>query len=208
MIIKPILAGVLETALNRYLALDEDAGMFLAPLAGKVIAVTVEPFGETLYLCPTAHNIQILESYPGEPDTTINGTLPALGMMGLDASSLRSIFSGKVRIEGDTRTGQKFQRLFEQLDLDLEEPLSRVTGDVLAHKIGNLLRSGRDWGKQSLETFRLNCEEFLQEETRDVPAKAEADIFFRRVDELRSDFDRLEARFERLQRRRNEQAAT
>ena len=91
MIIKPILAGVLETALNQYLTLDEDVSLFLAPLAGKVIAVTIEPFDETLYLCPTESGIQILESYPGEVDTKISGSLTALGLMGLDsASSMRS----------------------------------------------------------------------------------------------------------------------
>lgn len=208
MIIKPIFAGILETALNQYLALDEDVELFLAPLFGKVIAVTIEPYGETLYLCPTEHNIQILESYQGRVDTTISGTLPALGMMGLDASSMRSVFSGEVRIEGDTHTGHKFQRLFQQLDIDLEEQLSRFTGDIIAHKIGNLFRSGRDWSKQTLETFRLNLEEFLQEETRQLPAKAEADIFFRQVDELRSDYDRLAARLERLQTKQKQQSET
>ncbi|WP_031434604.1 ubiquinone biosynthesis accessory factor UbiJ [Methylomarinum vadi] len=208
MIIKPIFAGILETALNQYLALDEDVELFLAPLSGKVIAVTIEPYGETLYLCPSEHIIQVLESYQGRIDTTISGTLPALGMMSLDASSIRSVFSGEVRIEGDTHTGHKFQRLFQQLDIDLEEQLSRFTGDIIAHKIGNLFRSGRDWSKQTLETFRLNLEEFLQEETRQLPAKAEADIFFRQVDELRSDYDRLEARLERLQTKQKQQNET
>ncbi len=198
MIIKPILTGFLETALNQYLSLDEDAGLFLTPLAGKVIAVTIEPFDETLYLCPTTDKIQILEYYQGDVDTTITGTLTALGLMGLNASSMRSVFNGDVGIEGDTHIGQKFQQLFKNLDIDLEEKLSQVTGDIVAHKVGNLFRSGRHWSQQSLETLRLNTEEFLQEETRDLPAKAEADIFYRQVDELRSDFDRLHARIERL----------
>lgn len=208
MIIKPILTSVIETALNQYLALDEDVGAFLTPLAGKVIAVTIEPFNETLYFCPTESKIQLLESYQGEADTTISGSLTALGLMGLNASSMKSVFNGEVRIDGDTETGRRFQRLFEQLDIDLEEKLSHVTGDILAHKIGNLFRSGRDWSKQSLETFRLNLEEFLQEETRDVPAKAEADSFFRQVDELRADFDRLEARIDRLQKQLPDQPET
>jgi len=198
MIIKPLLTAFLETALNQYLSLDEDASVFLTPLAGKTIAVTIEPFTETLYLCPTPDKIQILETYQGDVDTTISGTLTALGLMGLNASSMRSIFNGEVRIEGDTHIGQKFQQLFKNLDIDLEEKLSQITGDIVAHKVGNLFRSGRDWSQQSLETFRLNSEEFLQEETRNLPAQAEADIFYHQVDELRSDFDRLITRVERL----------
>ncbi len=207
MLIKPILTGILETALNRYLALDEDAPLLLAPLAGKVIAINIEPFNESLFLCPTAHDIQILESYQGEIDTRVSGTLTALGLMGLNASSMRSVFSGEVRIEGDTHTGRKFQQLFEQLEIDPEEQLSHVTGDIIAHQIGNLFRSGRQWSQQTLETFRLNTEEFLQEETRDLPAKAEAEIFFHQVDELRSDYDRLLAKFERVHAMMNERDA-
>ncbi|MGZ5017656.1 MAG: ubiquinone biosynthesis accessory factor UbiJ, partial [Methylobacter sp.] len=52
--------------------------------------------------------------------------------------------------------------------------------------------------KDSVETFRLNAKEFLQEETRDLPSAPEVDIFYAQVDELRTDFDRLQSRIERL----------
>ncbi|NOQ34736.1 MAG: sterol-binding protein, partial [Methylococcaceae bacterium] len=169
------------------------------PLAGKVIAITVNPFNETLYLCPTETTIQCLENFEGEVDTTLTGSLTAFGQMGLSSTPMRSLFSGDVEITGDMSTGRKFQRLFENLDIDLEEKLSHFTGDILAHKIGNVFRSTENWSKESLETFKLNATEFLQEETRDLPAKTEADIFYRQVDELRMNYDRLEAHINRLQ---------
>ncbi len=196
MLIKPVLTGLLETALNQYLALDEDAPVFLQPLSGKVIAINIQPFDETLFVCPADDCIQILEHYPGTVDTTISGSLTALGLTLLAPDSNGA--KDKLRIEGDTQTGHKFQRLFQQLDIDLEEKLAQLTGDVLAHKIGRLFRSGRDWTQQSIETFRLNLEEFLQEETRDLPATAEAEIFYHQVDVLRNDVDRLQARIDRL----------
>jgi ubiquinone biosynthesis protein UbiJ len=198
MAIKPLLAGVLETALNQYLSLDPDSCYFLEPLAGKVIAVTILPFNETVYLCPTTESIQCLDHFVGEPDTRLTGSIWALGLMGLSSKPMRSIFSGEVKIEGDMHTGRKFQELFDKLDIDLEEKLSHYTGDIIAHQIGRLFRTGQRWGKDSIETFRLNAAEFLQEETRDLPAAPEMDIFCRRVDELRSDFDRLSSRVERL----------
>lgn len=198
MIIKPLLTSALETALNHYLSLDEDVSLFLTPLSGKVIAINILPFNETLYLCPCKDNIQILESYTQDVDATISGSLSALGLMGLSSTPMRSIFSGEVTIEGDTHIAHKFQQLFEKLDIDLEEKLSHFTGDILAHKIGNFFRSGQDWTEESIKTFKLNSKEFLQEETRDLPAAPEADIFYRHVDELRSDFDRLSARLEKI----------
>ncbi len=203
MIAKAIFSGIVETSLNQYLSLDEDIEFLLQPLAGKVIAVLIEPFAQTLYLCPATDRIQVLEDFQGEVDVTISGSLPALGIMGLNADSMRSVFSGDVCIEGDTQVGHQFQQLFKKLDVDFEEQLSHVTGDVVAHQVGNVVRAGQDWTQQTLETFRLNVQEFLQEETRDLPATGEADIVFRDIDELRADFDRLEARVERLKNNKN-----
>jgi len=198
MAIKPLLIGALETALNQYLSLDQDSGYFLAPLDGKVIAVTVQPFDEIIYLCPTTDSIQCLDQFPGQADTRLSGSIWALGLMGLSSTPMRSVFSGEVTIEGDMQTGRKFQELFAKLDIDLEEKLSQFTGDIIAHKVANFFRAGQNWSKDSLETFRLNAKEFLQEETRDLPAAPEADIYYAQVDELRTDFDRLQSRIDRL----------
>ncbi|MDD1612976.1 MAG: SCP2 sterol-binding domain-containing protein [Methylococcaceae bacterium] len=199
MAIKPILTLALENALNNYLKLDLDVSELLTPLAGKVIGLTVEPFGETFYLCPTHDAVQVLDDYPEPPDTRITGSLWSLGMMGLSSKPMRSVFSGEVRIEGDMSTGRRFQALFDKLDIDLEEKLSQFTGDVIAHQIGNLFRKGSRWTRQSVRTLELNLGEFLQEETRDLPAGPEAEIFYRQVDDLRTDFDRLNCRIERLE---------
>ena len=198
MLIKALLASALETALNQYLVLDEDVELFLEPLVGKVVAITIEPFDATLYLCPTETRIQVLEQFLGEPDTRITGSLFALGMMGVSSKPMRSVFSGEVKIEGDTRTGRKFQALFEQLDIDLEEKLSHFTGDIVAHKIGQFFRGGKRWTDDALETLKLNITEYIQDEAKDSPVGPELEIFYRQVDEIRSDFDRLAQRVERL----------
>lgn len=199
MLIKPLLIGALEATLNQYLALDQDSGYFLTPLAGKVIAVTVLPFDETIYLCPTTESIQCLDQFPEPADTRMTGSIWALGLMGLSSTPMRSVFSGEVKIEGDMQTGRKFQELFAKLDIDLEEKLSQFTGDIIAHKVARFFRAGQSWSQESLETFRLNAAEFLQEETRDLPSAPEVDIYFAQVDKLRTDFDRLQSKVERLE---------
>ena len=150
-------------------------------------------------LCPAADAIQILDEYPDLPDTCLTGSVFALGLMGLSSNPMRSIFSGEVKIEGDMHTGRKFQELFAKLDINLEAKLARYTGDNIAHNISEFFRSGQNWSKESIETFRLNTAEFLQEETRDLPAVPEMDIYYSQVDELRTRFDRLQSRVERLE---------
>jgi len=200
MVIKPLLMSALETALNKFLAMDQNSGVFLAPLISKVIAVTITPFNETIYLCPNSDSIQLLDYSPDQPDTQLTGSIFALGLMGFSSKPMRSIFSGEVKIEGDMNTGRKFQELFAKLDINLEQQLARYTGDSIAHNISQFFRAGQNWSKESIETFRLNASEFLQEETRDLPAGPEVDIFYRQIDKLRTDFDRLQSRIDRLEK--------
>ena len=153
MVIKPLLMSVMEAALNKYLSLDQNSGEFLAPLAGKVIAMTITPFNETIYLCPSSDAIQLLDYSPEPPDTQLTGSVFALGLMGLSSKPMRAVFSGEVTIVGDMNTGRKFQELFAKLDISLERQLARYTGDTVAHNISQFFRAGQDWSKESVETF-------------------------------------------------------
>jgi ubiquinone biosynthesis protein UbiJ len=199
MAIKPLLFSALENALNHYLALGDNRGAVLAPLAGKVIAITVQPLNETVYLCCSTDAIQLLDHITEPADTTLTGSLWAFGLMGLSKNPMRTVFSGQVKIEGDMHTGRRFQELFAKLNINLEAHLARVAGDKIAHDIAHVVHVGQSWGTETLETLRLNISEFLQEETRDLPPGAELDIYFRHIDELRTDSDRLHSRITRLE---------
>ncbi len=189
-----------EKALNTFINLDQNSAIYLEPLNGKLIAITLQPFNETFYLCPTANSIQLLDYSTDTVDTTLTGSVLAFSLMGLSSKPMRSIFSGQVKIEGDSHTGRKFQELFAKLDLNLEQLLAPYTGDSIAYSITQFLSAGRSWSNESIETFRLNCSEFLQEETRQLPPAPELDIFFAQVDDLRTDSDRLQSRIERLEK--------
>jgi Uncharacterized protein conserved in bacteria len=60
-------------------------------------------------------------------------------------------------------------------------------------------RSSFRYKRDALKTLQLNITEFLQDETQDTPSGPEVDVFFKQVDDLRSDFDRLVLRVNRLQ---------
>lgn len=204
MTIKPLLLAALDSALNHYLSLDDNIDTILSPLAGKIVAVTITPFNQTFYLCPTTNRIQVLDTYIGDTDTHITGSLASLGLMGLSGNPANFLFSGEVKIDGDIHTGQKFQDIFKKLNFKLEHKLAKLTGENVAHNIAEAVRSSKQWSEESLRTFKLNASEFLQEETRDLPAKPEADEFYNEVDELRLAFDRLENRIARLENKNAE----
>lgn len=199
MLIKPLLMNVLEAAINRYLVLDDNIAVTLTPLAGKVIAITITPFNETLYVCPTQDGMQLLDYSPLPPDTTLTGSAMAFGLMGLSATPMRAIFQGEVTIAGDMQVGHHFQRLFSTLDINLDAQLASITGDRVGQQISHFFRAAHLWGSDSLQTLKLNTSELLQEETRDLPAPAEAEMVYQQIDVLRNDYDRLQARMQRLE---------
>jgi ubiquinone biosynthesis protein UbiJ len=104
-----------------------------------------------------------------------------------------------VEISGDAELGQQFSEILEALDIDWEEHLSHFTGDLVAHKLGNVVRGALSWGRQTVDTLGQDVAEYLQEESETVPNQDEAEGFMSQVDVLRTDVDRMEARVKRLE---------
>src|SRR5690606_41624565 len=110
-----------------------------------------------------------------------------------------------IRIQGDAGIGQEFQKLVRLLDIDWEHQLSRFVGGTAAHRIGRTLRGLGSGTREGARRFGENLREYLQHETRDLPLREEIEAFNDAVDALRVDFDRLEARAQRLFRRAAQQ---
>lgn len=196
-----LFAGVLRDAVTRFLRLDPNSPQYLAPLIGKIICLRLMPIDLRIYLCPDESSMDILLRFGGEPDVTLSGSPLAFARMGLSDSPRRALFDGEVTVEGDMTVAQRFQTLFERLDIDWEGVLSRFTGQTLAGLIANDLRNLHAWGKETVEVMGMNVAEYFQEESRELPAAPEADMFFEDVDTLRADYDRLEARVLRMEAR-------
>lgn len=196
-----VLAG-LEAALNRYIALDPEGAARLVPLHGRLIAIELAGFGTRLTLIPGPNGLQVFGAYEGEPDCLLRGSPLALARMGLAERKEDQLFGGEVQVAGDTRLAQEFGAFIAGLDVDWEEQFSRLVGDPIAHQVGSGLRSVGDWGRKSSDTLTQDLKEYLQEEGRLVPTAYEVQGFLDRVDTLRDDVERLEARIERLARGR------
>ena len=191
--------AVLEKAMNAALAMDPETLARLGRLEGKVVAVELKGLGVTLFLLPGAEGFRLMGHFEGEPDTTLSGSPLALLRLNRGKPG-EGLFTGEVKIHGDVELGQRVQRILGGLDIDWEEHLSHLTGDVVAHQVGNLVRGVARWGERAAAGFGRNLTDFLQEERRDLPPRWELEEFLNGVDTLRSDVDRIEARVARLLR--------
>ena len=61
-----------------------------------------------------------------------------------------------------------------------------------------LFNAGKSWHEETLRTLQLNAVEFLQEETRDLPASTEVEMFYQQVAQLERDvqilYDKLKGK--------------
>ncbi|MBK8452318.1 MAG: SCP2 sterol-binding domain-containing protein [Thiofilum sp.] len=192
------LIAALEAAFNRWLQLDPDALPRITALQGRIIAVHITGLDLKVFFIPTSSGVTISMDYQTDPDVTISGSAMALSKLALSEDASKALLESGVKIEGDLRTGQRFSEILKEVDIEWEELLSQVVGDIVAHQMGETARSTQGWLKDTAQAMRLNTREYLQEESRVLPADAELNYYLDAVDTLRADTDRLAARVQRL----------
>ena len=197
-----LLAGI-ERALNAYLRLDGEAFSRSKALHDKIILLHIKGLDLDVYSLVGAEDIQLLGEYAGTPDATISGSLASLVRLGQSEDSASAMLESDVEISGDMRVAEGFSRMLSEASIDWEDLLSKIVGDIPAYQAGSTVRKGNEWVSETVDAMKNNVAEYLSEESRMVPAKAEINQFMEDVDDLRMAGDRLEARLKLLEAKRS-----
>jgi len=188
----------LATLANRQIRMKTPARELAEELQGRVVGVRLKNTALAMYFHVADGEISVTGDFDGMPDAVITGSLLTLAQMA-GQSGESAVRDGSLELAGDAALAQSFQRLLWHARPDIEEELSGVIGDVAAHGLGDLARSVTDWSRAARSTIRQNLSEYLQEESRAVPTRYEADRFRGEVEAMRDDVARLEARVKRLE---------
>lgn len=195
---------MLEKIINSYLRLDEENLARLQTLEGKIIQLSVTDWKLNFYFLPHAQGIRVKRHEVALPDATIAGPLFGLFKAGLAKGQSSALFSNSIEISGDTAVAEKIRDILQEMDIDWEEQLSKVVGDIAAHKMANGFKQIVHLGKTTARTLGENVKEFLQSESQQVPSAPEMEQFITQVTELQYAVDRAEARLNQLSSKRNE----
>lgn len=197
----------LEQAINRLLVLDPQTTQRLAALHGHVFRIDLRGLDLQLDLVPGRDGrLRLPGVVEGEPDCTLSGSPLDLIRASDKAAGPAQLFAGHVRIHGDVGLAQRFSEALAGLDIDWEEQLARLTGDIAAHEVGRAVRALLREGARARHSAGDNLSEYLTEEARLLPHRHEVEDFLDEVDRLRDDVERLAARIARLERRRDGEA--
>jgi len=190
-----MLTQAIENLLNRNLPRSPRARELASSLVGKRVRVEARGLGWVLIVESLNTSIRLTrESMEGQPpDADISGSL--LNLAALAGSHPEEVIQrGDVTIRGDAEVAQKFRELAMLLNPDVEEELSRLIGDTPAHQALRLVRLATGFGRRAAKTGVRNVAEYLAHERGDLVPRAEAEDFYRGVERLREDLDRIEAR--------------
>ena len=189
-----ILLASAEKMVNKLLSLDEETLDALATLEGDVVAIDVLNTDIRLFVSPSAKGFTLASKYEGKADVSIKGTPAAL----LGMITAEKVGAGDVEIIGNVGMAHKLQSILKKVDVDWEEYLSQIIGDIAAHKVGNFLRGMSQLAKASAKTIGLDISEYLRYEKEALLDKSELDEFNHAVDRIRNDVERLQKRVDRL----------
>jgi ubiquinone biosynthesis protein UbiJ len=190
----------LELLINRGIGLSSTAQAMAAALDGKTLDVRLD--GTPMALRLAAAEGQLRVTAPGEAPaaaTLAGSPLAMIRLLGGDPQAL--IREGDVRMTGDTDVANQFRDLLHMARPDLEEELSRLVGDPVAHQLGNLARGFAAFSARAAESVSRSLGEYLTEERRTLPTRTETEEFYRDVDRVANDVERAEARVARLKDR-------
>lgn len=179
--------------LARLVAREQWARARLAPFAGKHARLRLAPLPDLV--------IEVLEAgYIGAgheaAEAAVTLTIPPAAVPLLfmrPEAAMRD-----VQIDGDTELARAIDFLFRNLRWDVEEDLSRVVGDVAAHRMAGAARSFGAWQREAAERLGQNVAEYLKEEAGLLVHPHELERFGREVEALRDAVERLEKRVERV----------
>jgi ubiquinone biosynthesis accessory factor UbiJ len=104
----------------------------------------------------------------------------------------------EAQVSGDSAFAADIAYVAKYLSWDAEEDLSKVIGDIAAHRVASGARAANHWRAQAQRSVMEAAKDYLTEE-RAVLAKRESiETFLHEVDRLRDDTARLEKRVEQL----------
>lgn len=180
---------------NRILRDHPLAGERLRRFAGKIARFQSGPF-----------DLRLLVTADGAVEVAPSAAAPALlvrippALLPRLAANEEAAFK-EVAFEGDAEFAQEVSYLARNLQWDVEEDLSRVTGDIVAHRVVSGARDLHAWSREARARLGANVQEYLTEERPALVPRRDADAFVHDVDTLRDDVARLEKRIELLARR-------
>lgn len=206
MTVDPTLHGAalaaLERAVNAALDLSPHSRRALTGLAGTVIAIDCTAPAFSVYLLARDDGaLQLQSVFDAAVQTRVRGSASDFAALAAATDPAATLVNGGLVLEGNSAPLLAMQKIVAGLEVDWEGPLVRTLGDVPGHQLATLLRGLFSWGRKAGASLSRQLDEFVHEEARLTPPRAELEDFYGDVQTLALEVDRLASRMDRARSR-------
>lgn len=187
-----MLTGLSLAALNHLLGQAEWARRRLAPHVGRRARIDMPPWSVEFLI--GSDGLVYEPGGAGTPDVvfTLPFDAPLRALRG-QAEIFR-----EARVEGAADLADALNFVLLNLRWDAEEDLSRILGDIAAHRLVGGARAFAGWQKNAAERFGANVSEYLREEAPLLAGRRQLEDLAIGIRDLERALADLEARAGRL----------
>jgi ubiquinone biosynthesis accessory factor UbiJ len=196
--IEPLLTATIESALNRLIQDDPALVRRLMRLKGQVIQIHVKELDRTLTFL-FSQQIDVLAGYEGKANCYLSLHLSILPELLREKANITALIKqDKLVLEGDLQLAQAFAQLMNDCKPDVEEWLSRLTGDVVAHTVVGGARGVTQLIKQHVCKQQNYLAQVITQEWKLAPGPLEVAYFCDQVADVNDKAQRLDKRLNSL----------
>ncbi len=164
---------------------------------GKVIAAQVGPVAMRMRVTADGEMELVGNAGAPTPNADVSLTVP-LSLLPRLASKDESALA-QIIFSGDAELAATLSDIARNVEWDIEADLSRVVGDVAAHRMVESAQRAHAWQTDAGQRFTANVAEYLTEERQAFIVARELENLARQNETLRDDIARLDARVAKLQ---------
>ncbi len=188
-----MLASVSLAPFNHFLPSNSRAGKRLQPYVGKTVRLCISSFFNIVLTVQTSGELSAAMS-SATVDTTITLTPGLLSrLLAHDEEAYR-----KISISGDSVFAEELLCISKNLHWDVEQDLSRIMGDILAHRVARISKDLKQWHNKTIRNLSETLVEYWMEEQPLLAKSVRVHEFICEVGALKDDVEQLEKRVEKI----------
>jgi ubiquinone biosynthesis protein UbiJ len=197
----PLLLRRSRAMLNRWIAGSSAATEELRQLEGRSMVIVVDKLERAVMLAAEQRQLRLREvAVDATTDVLVRASLFDLLAL-LRADDPTRVSAGEIEFRGSLAVAERFTRMLRLARPTPEDELAGWVGDLPARVIARGGEAAFAWGRRTAGALERDVAEYLQAETRELPRPSELTDYFRDVERLRDDVDRMNQRVARLSAR-------
>lgn len=192
------LAGA-EQALNQAIALAPYSHQELDAVSGTLLGIEITTLDLTVYIeMVTDTEVRLMAHCERDTDAFVRGTLEDFAALATSDEPTATLINSGIELEGSSASLITLQQVIARMEIDWEAPLVELLGDVVGHQIAEGLRRFSRWGEGARTSLKRQVSEYLLEEGRLTPPKAELEHFYDAVQSVAMRVERAQSQVEKL----------